>query len=363
MTLLTTCAPVYVTRERLTQLPPLRAGAKTGSNRRGGLSARQCKNDMARSGDSETTRLDDAARAGWLYYMAGNTQDEIARKLGISRQSAQRLVTLAVTERLIKMRLDHPIGRCQELAAGLRQAFGLGFCEIAPSDPESPSSTLGIAELAAVEMERWLRSPEPIIMGLGTGRTLRATADQLPRMECPQHKLVSRLGTIKADGSATFYDVIIKISDTIRAPHYPMPLPVFARTAAERALLTSLESVRNVVSLAEKADVTFVGIGHLGEKSPFLEDGVISLAEVEGLRALGAVGEITGWAFDSNGQVVEHQTNARVTSVQFGPPGQNHVIGVAMGAARRGAMLAALRGKLVTGLVTDEMTAEYLLGQ
>ena len=64
---------------------------------------------MARIGDSETTRLDDAARAGWLYYMAGNTQDEIARKLGISRQSAQRLVTLAVTERLIKMRLDHPI--------------------------------------------------------------------------------------------------------------------------------------------------------------------------------------------------------------------------------------------------------------
>ena len=30
----------------------------------------------------ETTRLDDAARAGWLYYVAGNTQDEIARKLG-----------------------------------------------------------------------------------------------------------------------------------------------------------------------------------------------------------------------------------------------------------------------------------------
>ena len=27
----------------------------------------------------ETTRLDDAARAGWLYYVAGNTQDEIAR--------------------------------------------------------------------------------------------------------------------------------------------------------------------------------------------------------------------------------------------------------------------------------------------
>ena len=46
----------------------------------------------------EAVRLDDAARAGWLYYVAGNTQDEIARKLGVSRQSAQRLVAMAVSD-------------------------------------------------------------------------------------------------------------------------------------------------------------------------------------------------------------------------------------------------------------------------
>ena len=44
------------------------------------------------------SKLDEAARAGWLYYVAGNTQDQIASKLGVSRQSAQRLVSLAVAE-------------------------------------------------------------------------------------------------------------------------------------------------------------------------------------------------------------------------------------------------------------------------
>ena len=57
---------------------------------------------LARKPDSESDRLDDAARAGWLYYIAGNTQDEIARKLGVSRQTAQRLVSLSVSEKLIK---------------------------------------------------------------------------------------------------------------------------------------------------------------------------------------------------------------------------------------------------------------------
>ena len=55
--------------------------------------------DQARGGEADI-RLDDAARAGWLYYVAGNTQDEIAQKLGVSRQTAQRLVAMSVSEKL-----------------------------------------------------------------------------------------------------------------------------------------------------------------------------------------------------------------------------------------------------------------------
>ena len=113
---------------------------------------------MARKSDHDGLRLDEAARAGWLYYVAGNTQDEIARKLGISRQAAQRLVSLAISERLIKVRLDHPIARCMELAAALKLRYDLRFCEVAPTDPGSTSSTLGIAQVAAAEFERWLQA-------------------------------------------------------------------------------------------------------------------------------------------------------------------------------------------------------------
>ena len=225
-----------------------------------------------------TVRLDEAARAGWLYYVAGNTQDEIARKLGISRQSAQRLVSLAISERLIKVRLDHPIARCLELAAALKMRYDLRFCEVAPTDPASTSSTLGIAQVAAAEFERWLRRPEPAIIGIGTGRTMRAVADQLPAMECPQHKLVALVGTTKTDGSASFYDVIIRVSDTVRAPHYPMPLPVIARSVEERELLTDLASVRSLFDLVERTDVSFVGVGAVGDSAALVQDGIITRA-------------------------------------------------------------------------------------
>ena len=315
---------------------------------------------MARKTEAEDGRLDEAARAGWLYYVAGNTQDEIARKLGISRQSAQRLVSLAISERLIKVRLDHPIARCLELGAALKKRFDLRFCEVAPTDPASTSSTLGIAQAAAAELERWLRNGEPAIIGIGTGRTMRAVADQLPAMECPQHKLVALVGTTKTDGSASFYDVIIRVSDTIRAPHYPMPLPVIARSVEERQLLTSLASVRSVLALIERADVSFVGVGAVSDNAALVQDGIVTRAEAEALRNAGAVGEITGWSFDSRGRVIEGPINDRVASAPL-RPGEGLMIGVAMGATRRAALRGALAGRLISGLVTDEATAEHLL--
>ena len=83
-------------------------------------------------------------------------------------------VSLAVTERLIKVRFDHPLGRCLELSEKLRGAYGLSSCEVVPADPASNSDTLGIAEAAAAEMEKYLVSQHPVIVALGTGRTLRA---------------------------------------------------------------------------------------------------------------------------------------------------------------------------------------------
>src|SRR6266851_9979388 len=90
------------------------------------------------SSDSEASRLDNAARAGWLYFIAGKTQDEIAKTLNVSRATAQRLVSLCLTERLITFRLEHPITACMELAARMKEGFKLRYCEVVPTNPASP---------------------------------------------------------------------------------------------------------------------------------------------------------------------------------------------------------------------------------
>ncbi|CAM3275911.1 DeoR faimly transcriptional regulator [Paracoccus nototheniae] len=309
----------------------------------------------------ETTRLDDAARAGWLYYVAGNTQDQIARKLGVSRQSAQRLVAMALSERLVKVRLDHPIGRCMDLAAALTDRFGLGVAEVAPSDPEAPDLLAGIAIAAAAHLERVLKSPDRRIISLGTGRNLRAMVEQLPRMSCPQHVVVSRLGNMMQDGSATPYNATIRLAERIGAPHYPYPLPVLAHDPTELAAMRRQAAARNTIDLCARADLSLVGIGQMDLTAPLHVDGFLSTSEMDELARAGAVGEITSWVYDAAGRIIDCAFNSRVASAPLPVRSDRPVIAVASGQAKLPAIRAALVGGLINGLITSEATAERLL--
>lgn len=316
---------------------------------------------MARRPDSNN-RLDDAARAGWLYYVAGRTQDEIATTMGISRQSAQRLVSLAMAERLIKVRLDHPIAACLELGLRLKEKFDLRQVDIVPSDPGSSSTTVGIAEAGAAEIERWLKSADPIILAIGTGRTLKAAIDQLPAMECPQHRIVSLTGNIGLDGSAAYYNVIFSMADAVKARHFPMPLPVLVSSPEERAVLHNQALVKFALQLGSEANVAFVGVGELGEDAPLCEDGFLARNEMMRLmEEEGAAGEICGWMFDRDGQLLPGSINKRVASVPLPSRDSATVVGIAKGQRKYVALRAALRGRVINGLITDESTAEFLL--
>src|SRR4030095_10369978 len=112
-----------------------RSGGRSRVRTNGGLLADGSARRLMAASDNEKSRLDEAAHGGWLYFIAGHTQDEIAKMLQVSRASAQRLVSLCLAERLITFRLEHPIAACMELASRLKNRFNLAHCEVVPTDP------------------------------------------------------------------------------------------------------------------------------------------------------------------------------------------------------------------------------------
>ncbi len=311
--------------------------------------------------DNELTQQDVAARAGWLYYVGGLTQDQIAAELGVSRQRAQRLVSRAMTEGLIHVRLNHRISACLDLEQAMTDAFGLTRCRVAPDLGPGGDPVRAIGPSAAAELERFLRQPEPLVVAFGTGRAMRGMIDALEPIDAPQHRLVSLNGNIAPDGSASFFDVVMRIADKVRAPHYPLPIPVISPTVAENEAFNALPPVRRVMELARSADVVFAGVGQMSADAPLRADGFVTEAELASMQKAGAAGEVAGWVYDREGNYVDVGTSRRTGGIRVEPGLDRPAIGVAAGPSKVSAIRAALTSRILNGLVTDESTARAIL--
>lgn len=307
-------------------------------------------------------KMDLAARAAWMYYVAGQTQHEIAEALGVSRQVAQRLVASAIDNGLVSVHISHSVGRCMELAAQLQKRFGLDICQVVPGQGMTPSGiSHAIAVAGAQVMTQFIRSDEPMIIGVGSGRTLKAAIDELADIERPQHSSVSLIGAIASDGSCTRYDVPLLMAQKTQGRYFILPAPLFADGEDDRAMWCNHRIYRTVSEKASQANVTFIGIGTIEPGCPLHKDGFISLEEVEKLEKSGAVGEVLGHFMGQGGQRIDSVLNSRLTSVGPHPHDDQPVIALAGGADKQIAIRAALEGRWINGLVTDESCAQALL--
>ncbi|MGF1627480.1 MAG: sugar-binding transcriptional regulator [Alphaproteobacteria bacterium] len=308
--------------------------------------------------DRQEMKLDQAARAAWLYYVAGDTQEAIAEKLGVSRPAAQRLVALAVSEKLVRVELTRPIASCAVLAERISASFGLQICDVQPTVPNEPMATQqGVALAAALRLETVIATMAPVVIALTTGRTLRAMVDLVSPANRPQHRVLSLAGSIGRDASANRYEAVMRLADRLGCRCFPRPLPLVAESKAERDVLATQRSYLTLNDLALKAKLSLVGIGDVSWDGPLHVDGFLTDEELEELSEHGAVGEVAGWVFDRDGVLIAGSFNERVLSAPLRHAPERALVAVGGGPRKVAPITAALRGRLINGLITDEATA------
>jgi DNA-binding transcriptional regulator LsrR (DeoR family) len=265
---------------------------------------------MNEIGDIQARKLDLATRAAWLYYIGGATQDEIAAQLDISRQSAQRLIALAVSERLIEFRIPAPVAECAALVQRLRARFRLNVCEVVPSGPTDAAASVGLA--AAQIFEAQIAQRGSGVFGFSTGRTLLRMAREISARARPDLKLVSIVGNAARDGCVSPYEIAMRLSDKIGAKCYPLQIPVVAASSDLRAMLQKQPSYAIIRSLAESARAIYVGISDINWGAPLQADGFVEEHEMALLIEEGAVGEIVAWPFDRDGRILANGFTQRL---------------------------------------------------
>ena len=303
-----------------------------------------------------------AARAAWLSYVGGLRQEDIAERLGISRVKVNRLIAQAHRQGLIRVFVDGRPDECVMLEDRLRESYGLSFCTVAPTLDDSevlPLKTLSAA--GARFLMRALERGRLEIVGIGHGRTLAAVVENLPRLPRTDVRFVSLLGSLTRHAAANPFDVIHQLAQASGCESYFMPVPFFADSLADKQVLMAQKSVRDVFALALEAQLHVVGIGQIGEQAHMYETGMVTPAEFAELERAGAVGEVLGQFVDADGRPVDAPVNQRSIALRIDDLRGKEVVVIAGGQGKGRAIDAVLATGVVTGLITDEATAQRLV--
>lgn len=325
-----------------------------------GTTAHRAESPNGHAGDSGGALLATVAR---MYYLEGMGQSEIANIFGVSRSTVSRLLTTAREQGIVRITVeDHePIDR--ELSRQLVERFGLHEAIVVRSiDGPISSVRRAIGWFAAPLVVPWLTSARHI--GITGGRTLRQLIHfiQAPAPDSRQ-EIVQLMGMVgSAPSPIESSEICRSLAHRLHASFHSINAPLFLDTRESRDTLINHRHIRAVWDLFPSLDVALVGIGSL-EDSVLADQGAIPPDEARRLPGLGCVGEIGGRFFDARGNEVASPLRDRVMSSDLATLQQTKlVVGVVHRPANPEGIRAAMTGRLVNALVTDDQTARAVLG-
>jgi len=302
-----------------------------------------------------------AARAAWLSYVGGYTQEEIAGRLGVSRVKVNRLIADAIAAGLVRVFIEGTAAECVALEDAITSRWGLQFCTVVPNVDEDALPLRSLSTAGAHYLTGVLDRREAELIGLGHGRTLAEVVRHLPRIPRPEVRFVSLLGSLTRHAAANPFYVIHNLTEITGAESYFMPAPFFADSIEDKRVLMAQKGLKDVFALARAAKLHIVGIGEVGPKAHMLATGTITAEEFRQLERAGAVGEVLGQFLDARGRPVEADINQRAVAVQLAEIKGTRIVAIAGGRTKTRAIAAVLESRVVTGLITDETTAKAIV--
>jgi deoxyribonucleoside regulator len=294
-------------------------------------------------------------RVSRLYYELGETQEEIAALVGVTRSQVSRLLKEARAQGIVEIRIVDRAEVRSPAADALRDRFGLRAVHLAPSlDDPGEVTRRRVGRLAGQVLRSAIR--DGMIVGIGDGAAVSAVADELASTGSTVDATVVPLcGGFWRPGSGA--EPFRRVGEALGATVHALHAPGVLDDAAVRDALCAHPGVRSVVELWSRLDVALFGIG-----GPAWSEASVGPRAMAEIRSGGAVGEVLIAPFAIDGRLVADSLRAR--TVAFDARALARVsltIGVAEGRGKVAPILGALRGGFLNVLVTDVRTAEGVL--
>lgn len=321
------------------------------------------RGDLTRDDDDELLLLAGVAQR---YYLDDQTQEQIARSIGVSRSNVSRMLKEARRLGLVEIRIHHPLGTAADLQAQLVAALGVEDCLVlAAPDAGAADAPAPVAERLGALAARYLREriADGAIVGVGWGSTVYhvVTSGYLRKRHGVQ--VVQLMGSVGGptpdiDGG----QVAARLGRMLGGRVWYLHAPMVVADPAVRAGLLRDQHIRKTLEVAKRASVLLVSVGAVTQASGLYRAGYLNDADLEYIQAQGAVGDICGSYFRQDGSPCSLELEERTIAVPAETMRTVPLrVGVGYGVAKALPSLGAVRAGLVNVLIVDEEAARELL--
>ncbi|MEU6723713.1 sugar-binding transcriptional regulator [Nonomuraea wenchangensis] len=295
------------------------------------------------------------------YYEDGETQEQIAHALHLTRWKVGRMLAEAREAGIVRIEVLHPRSRVRALEQAIKERYGLRDAVVVAvdGDPEQVRERVGAAGADHLMEMR----PAPRLIGVSWGRTLDRLAEALTRGWATGVHVVQINGALSRSREPTSaHSMASMIAHRGGGTATLLAAPAILQQQSTRAVLESDRAVADVLALATRADLFLYSPGGMGSDSVLVDSGQIDADDLARLARAGAVGDVLGRFIDARGQIVDPDLDGRTLGLSLDAlRSATTSVALVSGAAKRAVCRAVVSSGLCDVLITDDQNARHLL--
>lgn len=297
------------------------------------------------------------------YYQDEITQEEIAKKFGISRIKVGRLLKRAKEAGIVEINVRyHPVFSTR-LEQQMMERFPISRALIALDHQDEEEQRRQVAALVSSYLAMSLK--DDMVLAVGQGRNVAAIADHVGSVTERNCKFICGIGGTHRPGDAINADHISRrLAKKFGGSSETLYAPAYVENRALKDAFMQNGTIKETLDRARKADVALVGIGDMNENSYMVKLGWFTPHEIiDASLNQGVIGDIAGYDFfNAQGQHVDTVMNDRVIGLSIDELRKIPcVIAIASENTKALAILGALRTGAIDIIATSALNVRTIL--
>ncbi|WP_127144396.1 sugar-binding transcriptional regulator [Pelagibacterium montanilacus] len=299
-------------------------------------------------------------KAAWLYYTHNLRQDEVARRLNISRASVATYLRKARETGIVSIAASTQLFSDDILARRLEDALGLDAVWVVTEDRQALDPATEIPVVAASAFLELVQSGSRI--GVAWGRTVYHIADVMSYADVQDATVLQLCGNLGAPYNYRPDQCTMEIARRLNAQGINLYAPLILSSESLAADIRSEPVIAEQLAAISACDLALYSVGSVDKDSHIVRCGALTADELAALGEEGATGVIGGQLIDADGQLMDCAYNRRLISADLDAVRAiPRRIMVVAEDSKFDALAAAIRGGFVSHLVVTASMARRLL--